>query len=188
MSLDALLKDIDNSVKKEIEAINKETSEKIKVLLDEKKSKEKEIKKDLEQKYKIESKKIEERETSSLAIEKKRILLKEKEALMKILEENIEEKIKSMDSKSREKMLSALLKVASNQLKDGKVVYVSKKDEALLRKISKDYVVKASEIEAGLILESKDGIRRVDLSLNELKNDLISKNMFEINKYFVFSD
>jgi len=83
----------------------------------------------------------------------------------------------SMDKAKRSKWLTALLKRAKTEITVA-AVYVNKKDKDLLTGTT----VKITEIEAGLIAETKDGSISVNLSADELLDTAKRNSLIEISE------
>ena len=88
------------------------------------------------------------------------------------------EKIANLSKKDNEAMLKKLLE--PYELKDMKV-YSNKRDEAFITSLAPNYGGNL-DITGGVVVESKDGALRYDLSYETLAREVFSNHMKEVSK------
>ncbi|MGB4679094.1 V-type ATP synthase subunit E, partial [Methanothrix sp.] len=121
---------------------------------------------------------IERREISSANLEVKRAELNVHKDLLEKARTMLLEKIANLSKKDNEAMLKKLLE--PYELKDMKV-YSNKRDEAFITSLAPNYGGNL-DITGGVVVESKDGALRYDLSYETLAREVFSNHMKEVSK------
>ena len=182
MSLDLLVKEIEDGLKKELDRLNKEAELRIKEIRKEKEEEIKNLRNENKQRLDGISKKMKEKFESSLNIDKKRILLRMNEELMEKLKEKFKEEILKLSKADKKKIYVKFYNEASKVIDVG-VIKVNKKDKDLVESLT-DKVEVDDNIEWGLVFVSKDGYKILDYSLDEVVNELIESNKDVVRKVF----
>jgi len=110
--------------------------------------------------------------------EAQRQIQQKRTVLFDQLLQQVRKKIVSLDEMKRKVFLSKLLERASRELEVA-TVFVNQRD---LRLIGGNTTVKTTEIEGGLLAETKDGRISVNLSVEELLDMLRTEYIVEIGK------
>lgn len=130
-----------------------------------------------------EAERLRRQEISGLNLEMKRELLSKKKELPELVYDKLEEKVKDMDKETKKKLLSSLVK---NNASSGNVVYSSKDDEDVVKEIVSDMngVEYAGNVDClgGVIIESKGGEMRINLTFDEMLKQLYDEKMFDVSK------
>ncbi len=100
---------------------------------------------------------------------RKIVLAAQKEALDKVYDGALERLGRLSDNAE---ILRSLLKANESEWRSGGKVYCSKRDEAVVRKIVGDSFAGTVECAGGVVIESADGTRRVDLRYETLLRDV----------------
>ena len=108
---------------------------------------------------------------------RKKLLSTKREAVDSVLS-GVKQKLLALDDAQRKKLLTKLSRRAKNEI-DVYSVYVNQRD---LKLVPKSPSIKATEIEGGLIAETKDGSISVNLSIQEILADIKEKHLVEISE------
>src|SRR5256886_9856412 len=100
---------------------------------------------------------------------RKIVLAAQKEALDRVYDGALERLGRLSDNAE---ILRSLLKANESEWRSGGKVYCSKRDEAVVRKIVGDSFAGTVECAGGVVIESADGTRRVDLRYETLLRDV----------------
>ncbi|MCJ7445398.1 MAG: V-type ATP synthase subunit E [Methanotrichaceae archaeon] len=178
MALDAVVESILATSKDKVTQINSEADRDFAGMLKEARERAAEIKsrKEAEVGHAIEA--MERREISSANLEVKRAELSVHKDLLEQARVKLNEKIKDLPKKDNEAMLKKLLEPYN--LKDMKV-YSNKGDEAFVSSLVPNYGGNL-DITGGVVVESKDGSLRYDLTYETLAREVFSGQMKEVSK------
>lgn len=120
---------------------------------------------------------VERRALGTASFDVKKHTLDEKNDIIDEVMENVVERLRSESESKRKKLLQALLKKAKDEIDVG-TVYVNKQDKKLLTGVD----VKVADIKGGLIAETKDGSVSVDLSFDEIIDEIRKNELEDINQ------
>ncbi|MEM3373595.1 MAG: V-type ATP synthase subunit E family protein [Candidatus Woesearchaeota archaeon] len=178
MGLDELKAEIINNAKKQAEKINKEAEKEKEIIMNSAEQRIKEIKSkiDEETKNSLEQYKTYILTEINSTIKRKKLMM-EKQIIDTVFEKVYEE-LKNLDKKNREEHIKKILSKYNNYKK----VYCSESDYNIVKKYLKSYEPKVIDIIGGLILEDDNGETRINLSYEEILNDIKKKYLLEISK------
>jgi len=178
MALDAVVESILATSKDKVSQINSEADRGVAEVLNEARERAADIKsrKEIEVGHAIEA--MERREISSANLEVKRAELNVHKDLLEQARIKLMENIKNLPKKDNEAMLKKLLE--PYDLKDMKV-YSNKQDEAFVSSLAPNYGGNL-DIMGGVVVESKDGTLRYDLTYETLAREVFSGQMKEVSK------
>lgn len=169
MGIEKVVEEIVSSAQKEARKIEKSGEEEVKKIISEAEERANVIKKQKIEEVKKIAEEMKKREEALARLEgRKRLMEKRKELTGEILEE-IREKFLNLEGKEREEVLKALIKKAG---KNWEVVYVSRKDLGFVKKAFKNSKVEEIAISGGFILESADKSVRIDMSFENIFENL----------------
>ncbi|HOV82995.1 MAG TPA: V-type ATP synthase subunit E [Methanothrix sp.] len=177
MALDAVVESILATSKDKVAQINSEADQEVARILNEARERAAEIKsrKEAEVRHTIEA--IERREISSANLEVKRAELNVHKDLLETARAKMFEKIQNLPKKDNEAILKKLLE--GYDLKEMKV-YSNKRDEAFVSSLAPNYGGNL-DIIGGVVIESKDGSLRYDLTYETLARDIFNNRMKEVS-------
>ncbi|HPW73762.1 MAG: V-type ATP synthase subunit E [Methanothrix sp.] len=178
MALDAVIESVLATSKDRVAQVESEGDLEVARILNEARERAAEIKsrKEAEVGHAVEA--IERREISSANLEVKRAELNVHKDLLEKARTMLLEKIANLSKKDNEAMLKKLLE--PYELKDMKV-YSNKRDEAFITSLAPNYGGNL-DITGGVVVESKDGALRYDLSYETLAREVFSNHMKEVSK------
>ena len=178
MALDAVVESVLNTSKSQVAQIIGETDQEAARILNEARERAAEIKsrKQTEVGHAVEA--VERREISSANLEVKRSELNVHKDLLEQARLKLMEKIQNLPKKENEAMLKKLLEPYN--LKDMKV-YSSKRDEAFVSSLAPNYGGNL-DIIGGVVVESKDGALRYDLTFETLAREVFNNHMKEVSR------
>jgi V/A-type H+-transporting ATPase subunit E len=177
MALDAVVESVLATSKDKVGQIKAEGDQEAARILNEAGKRAAEIKsrKEVEVAHAIEA--IERREISSANLEVKRAELNVHKDLLEKARLGLLEKIKNIPKKDNEAMIKKLLEPYN--LKDMKV-YSNKKDEAFVSSLAPNYGGNLDTL-GGVVVESKDGALRYDLTYETLAREVFNNHMKEVS-------
>jgi V/A-type H+-transporting ATPase subunit E len=178
MALDAVVESILATSKDKVAQVSSETDQEVARILNEARERAAEIKsrKQTEVGHAIEA--IERREISSANLEVKREELNVHKDLLEKARVKLIEKVGNLPKKDNEAMLKKLLE--PYDLKDMKV-YSNKKDEAFVSSLAPNFGGNL-DVLGGVVVESKDGSLRYDLTYETLAREVFNSKMKEVSK------
>jgi V/A-type H+-transporting ATPase subunit E len=178
MALDAVVESILATSKDKVAQINSEADQDVGRILKEASERAAEIKtrKEVEVGHAVEA--LGRREISSANLEVKRSELNVHKDLLEQARIKLMEKIKNLPQKDNEAMLKKLLEPYN--LKDMKV-FSNKRDEAFVSSLAPNYGGNL-DIMGGVVVESKDGTLRYDLTYETLAREVFGSQMKEVSK------
>jgi len=177
MALDAVVESVLATSKDKVAQINSEADQEVARILNEARERAAEIKSRKEVEVGHATEAIERREISSANLEVKRAELNVHKDLMEQAKTKVTEKIRNLPKKDNEAMLKKMLEPFD--LKDMKV-YSSKKDEAFISSLAPIYGGNL-DIIGGVVVESKDGALRYDLTYETLAREVFNRRMKEVS-------
>jgi V/A-type H+-transporting ATPase subunit E len=178
MALDAVVESILATSKDKVAQVNAEGDQEVARVLNEARERAAEIKsrKQTEVGHAVEA--VERREISSANLEVKRSELNVHKDLLEQARLKLLEKIQNLPKKENEAMLKKLLEPYN--LKDMKV-YSNKRDEAFVSSLAPNYGGNL-DIMGGVVVESKDGALRYDLTYETLAREVFNNRMKEVSR------
>jgi V/A-type H+-transporting ATPase subunit E len=178
MALDAVVESILATSKDKVAQVNAEADQEVARTLNEARERAAEIKsrKQTEVGHAVEA--VERREISSANLEVKRSELNVHKDLLEQARLKLLEKIQNLPKKENEAMLKKLLEPYN--LKDMKA-YSNKRDEAFVSSLAPNYGGNL-DIMGGVVVESKDGALRYDLTYETLAREVFNNRMKEVSR------
>jgi V/A-type H+-transporting ATPase subunit E len=178
MALDAVVESILATSKDKVAQVSAEADQEVARTLNEARERAAEIKsrKQTEVGHAVEA--VERREISSANLEVKRSELNVHKDLLEQARLKLLEKIQNLPKKENEAMLKKLLEPYN--LKDMKV-YSNKRDEAFVSSLAPNYGGNL-DIMGGVVVESKDGALRYDLTYETLAREVFNNRMKEVSR------
>jgi len=178
MALDAVVESILATSKDKVAQVNAEADQEVARTLNEARERAAEIKsrKQTEVGHAVEA--VERREISSANLEVKRSELNVHKDLLEQARVKLLEKIQNLPKKENEAMLKKLLEPYN--LKDMKA-YSNKRDEAFVSSLAPNYGGNL-DIMGGVVVESKDGALRYDLTYETLAREVFNNRMKEVSR------
>jgi len=178
MALDAVVESVLATSTDKVAQINTEGDQEAARILNEARKRAAEIKSRKEVEVAHATEAIERREISSANLEVKRSELNVHKDLLENARLGLFEKIKNLPKKDNEALIKKLLEPYN--LKDMKV-YSNKKDEAFVSSLAPNYGGNL-DIIGGVVVESKDGALRYDLTYETLAREIFNNHMKEVSK------
>ncbi len=178
MALDAVVESVLATSKDKVAQVNAEADQEVARILNEARERAAEIKsrKQTEVGHAVEA--VERREISSANLEVKRSELNVHKDLLEQARLKLLEKIQNLPKKDNEAMLKKLLEPYN--LKDMKA-YSNKRDEAFVSSLAPNYGGNL-DIMGGVVVESKDGALRYDLTYETLAREVFNNRMKEVSR------
>ncbi|OPY49700.1 MAG: V-type ATP synthase subunit E [Methanosaeta sp. PtaU1.Bin060] len=178
MALDAVVESILATSKDKVAQISAEADQEAGRILNEARERAAETKSRKESEVGHATEAIERREISSANLEVKRAELNVHKDLLEQARVKLLEKIKNLPKKENEALLKKLLE--PYDLKDMKV-YSNKRDETFVSSLAPNYGGNL-DIIGGVVVESKDGALRYDLTYETLAREVFNNHMKEVSK------
>jgi len=178
MALDAVVESILATSKDKVAQVSSETDQEVARILNEARERAAEIKSRKQTEVGHATEAIERREISSANLEVKREELNVHKDLMEQARGKLMEKIANLPKKDNEAMLKKLLEPYN--LKDMKV-YSNKRDEAFVSSLAPNFGGNL-DVSGGVVVESKDGTLRYDLTYETLAREVFNSKMKEVSK------
>jgi V/A-type H+-transporting ATPase subunit E len=177
MALDAVVESVLATSKDKVAEINSEADLEVARILNEARERAAEIKSRKETEVGHTTEAIERREISSANLEVKRSELNVHKELLEKARTRLLEKIQNLPKKDNESMLKKMLE--PYDLKDMKV-FSNKRDEAFISSLAPNYGGNL-DIIGGVVIESKDGSLRYDLTYETLAREVFNNHMKEVS-------
>lgn len=137
-----------------------------------------ELKKRKEQEIKSYEEKTKKQEISSAELEVKRTKLIMQKELLDLAFEKTKEKLAMFSKEENEKLLKAIITKHENE---GKRIYFAKKDEEIIKKLSKLKYAGNINCIGGIMIESEDGTIRNDYTFDTLLKEIYDKKLKEVH-------
>ncbi|HOT07434.1 MAG: V-type ATP synthase subunit E [Methanosaeta sp. PtaB.Bin039] len=178
MALDAVVEDILATSKGKVAQINTEAEQEAARILSEARERAAGIKsrKEVEAKHDVEA--LTRREISSANLELKRSELNVHKELLESVRTKMMEALAKLPKDQNEALIKKL--VEPYNLKDMKA-FSNKRDEAFVSSLAPNYGGNL-DILGGVVIESKDGSLRYDLTYETLARDVFNNNVKEVSK------
>jgi len=177
MPLEPIIEEIIRKGHQKVSEINRSAEEEAEKIISEAKDESREILKKAREEAEKEAERLRRQEISGINLEmKKEELLKKRDIVEKVYDLLIE-RVENMDEKEREKILKKILE----RYRDGDyVVYSNKNDEKIVKKISKFKYGGNVDCIGGVILESRDGEFRINLTFDYVIQEMYESKMKEV--------
>jgi len=184
MPLDNIVQEIYKKGEEQVQAIISEAKSEAEKIIKEAEEKAKEILEKARKEGEKEAEALRRQEISSVRLEMKRELLNKQREVLEAVFKAVEERVKNMDLETKKKIYSALLKQYAI---DNMVIYSNKDDEDLIKSLIQELGLNAKyggniECLGGVVIESSDGEVRINLTFEELLNQLYEQKMSELSK------
>ncbi len=180
MTLEPVIEEITRKGHLEIAEIKKEAEKKAEEIIAEAKERAEEIIKKAKVEAEREVERLRKQEISGIKLEMKKEELAKKKDIVERVREKLIERIRSMDDKEREKLLEKLI---SKYDQDGFKVYSNKRDEEIVKRLAKKMEYAGNvECLGGIILESADGSYRINLTFDNIVEDVFEERMKDIHR------
>ena len=178
MALDTVVESVLATSKDKVAQINVESDQEVARMLNEARERAAEIKSRKEAEVGHATEAIERREISSANLAVKRSELNVHKDLLVQARVKLYEKIQNLPKKDNEAMIKKMLE--PYDLKDMKV-YSNKRDEAFVSSLAPNYGGNL-DIIGGVVIESKDGALRYDLTYETLAREVFNNRMKEVSR------
>ncbi len=183
MALETIVEEIRKKGDDRVNEIKEEANKEAERIKEEAKEEANKILENARKEAEEEAERLRRQEVSGLNLEMKRELLGKKKELPELVYDKLEDKVKAMDKETKKKLLSNLIK---NNATSGSVVYSNKDEEDLVKELvsEMDGVEYAGNVECmgGVIVESKGGEMRINLTFDEMLKQLYDEKMFDVSK------
>lgn len=183
MTLDTLVEEIRKKSDDQVKEIKEEGQKEADRIIAEAKEESNKILEDARKEAEDEAERLKRQEVSGLNLEMKREALAKRKELPEQVFEKLQEKVKEMDAETKKNLLSNLIK---NNASAGNVVYSNKDDEGIVKEVVSDIkdVEYGGNIDClgGVIVESEGGEVRINLTFDEMLNQLYDEKMNEVTK------
>ena len=184
MPLDKVLQEIQQKGEEEVRRIREEAEKEAERILAEAKAEAEEILKKAREEAEKEAEALRKQEISSVKLEMKREMLNVQKEILEEVFNLLKQRVREMDEETKKKVLKTLLE---NNAADGMIVYSRAEDEKLVKDLIKELKLNVKyggsvECIGGVILEDASGDVRINLTFDELVNQVYEQKMSEISK------
>lgn len=182
MTLDTLVEEIRKKSDDQVKEIKEEGQKEADRIIAEAKEESNKILEDARKEAGDEAERLKRQEISSLNLEMKREALAKRKELAEQVFEKLQESVKEMDAETKKNLLSNLIK---NNISAGNVVYSNKDDEGVVKEVVSDEDVEYGgniDCLGGVVVESEGGEVRINLTFDEMLNQLYDEKMNEVTK------
>ncbi len=177
MPLEPIIEEIIRKGHQQVSEISRSAEEEAERIISEAKDESKEILKKAREEAEKEAERLRRQEISGINLEmKKEELLRKREVVEKVYQLLVE-KVENLDDSEREELLRRILDKYEDE---GYLVYSNKRDEEIVKKISKLEYAGNIDCIGGVILESKDGEYRINLTFDNLLREVYESKMKEV--------
>lgn len=177
MPLEPIIEEIIRKGHQQVAEIKSSAEEEAERIILEAKERSKEILRKARDEAEKEAERLRRQEISSINLEMKKEELNRKREVVEKVYEKLVERVSNLDSGEREKLLKKLLEKYEGQ---DYVVYSSKRDEELVRKLTKLEYAGNVECIGGVVLESRDGEYRINLTFDTILQEVYESRMKDI--------
>ncbi len=184
MPLDRVLQEIQQKGEEEVKRIREEAEREVERILAEAKAEAEEILKRAREEAEKEAEALRKQEISSVKLEMKRELLNVQKEILEEVFNLLRQRVREMDEETKRKLLKILLE---RNAANGMIVYSRSEDEELVKTLIKELKLDISyggniECIGGIVLEDASGDVRINLTFDELVNQIYEQKMSEISK------
>lgn len=177
MPLEPVIEEIIRKGQQKVTEIRRSGEEEAEKIIIQAKDEAKEILKNARENAEKEAERLRRQEISGINLEMKKEELARKREVVEKVYQKLVEKLNNLDDAERETLLKSLLK---NYEGKDYVVYSSKRDEEIVKKITEMEYGGNIDCIGGVILESKDGEFRVNLTFDNFVQEVYESKMKEI--------
>jgi len=184
MALESIIQEIYKKGEEEVQRIKGEAQKEAERIIAEAKEKAEEILRKAKEDGEREAERLRRQELSSVKLEMKRQMLNKQKEILEAVFDSLKQRLKEMDIETKKRILTALIK---NNATSGMVIYSNKDDEDLVKSIIQELGLDLRygghiECLGGVVLETQDGEVRLNLTFDELLNQLYEQKMSEVSK------
>jgi len=184
MPLEKVLQEIQQKGEEEVRKLKEEAEREVERILAEARAEAEEILKRARDEAEKEAEALRKQEISSVKLEMKRELLNKQKDILESVFDLLRQRVREMDEETRKKLLRTLLE---RNASPGMLVYSRKEDEEIVKSLAKELKIDlkyAGNVEClgGVILEDPSGEVRVNLTFDELINQVYEQKMSEVSK------
>jgi len=184
MALESIIQEIYKKGEEEIQRIRQDAQREVEKIIAEAKEKAEEILAKAKEDGEKEADRLRRQEISSVKLEMKRLMLNKQKEILEAVFESLRQRLKEMDIETKRKIVMALIKANAMP---GMVIYSSREDEDLVKSIIQELGLDLRygghiECLGGIILETQDGEVRLNLTFDELLNQLYEQKISEVSK------
>ena len=177
MALETVLEEIRKKGEEEAKRIREEAEREAEQIIAEAKREAEEILRKAREEAEKEVERIRKQEISSVNLEMKKEELNKKREIVEKVYNKLVEKVQSLSDAEREELLKKLL---SKYEGGDYVVYSNKRDEPIVKKLTKMQYAGNIECIGGIVLESKDGDFRINLTFDNFIEEVYREKMKDI--------
>ncbi|RLI80719.1 V-type ATP synthase subunit E [Archaeoglobales archaeon] len=184
MPLEKVLQEIQQKGEEEVNRIKMETEKEVERIISQAKLEAEEILKKARGEAEREAEAIKRQEISSVNLEMKRAILNKQKEVLEEVFEILKQRVEGMDEETKKKLVKSLI---SKNAAPGMLIYSKKEDEELVKSVIEELNVDlkyAGNIKClgGVILEDPTGKIRINLTFDELLNQVYEQKMSEVSK------
>ncbi|MET1124260.1 MAG: V-type ATP synthase subunit E [Archaeoglobaceae archaeon] len=184
MPLEPILQEIREKAESEAKRIREEAEREARRILEEARAEAEKILKTAREEAEKEVEALRKQELSIVSLEMKRELLNKQKEIVESVFEFVRQKLENMDAETKKRILKSLI---SRNAQPGMLVYSRKEDEEIVKEVIKELGIDlkyAGNIEClgGVVLEDPSGEVRINLTFDELLNQLYEQKMSEVTK------
>jgi V/A-type H+-transporting ATPase subunit E len=184
MPLDNVIGEIYEKGKEQVENILKEAEKEAESIINEAKREAEEILRKAREEAEKEAQNLRKQEVSSVSLEMKRLYLNKQKELLESVFDLARQRIREMGESDRKKLLEELI---AKNAQDGMAVYSREEDEKVVREILSRLDKKLEyggnvNCLGGIILENSEEGIRINLTFDEILNQLFEQEMGEVSK------
>jgi V/A-type H+-transporting ATPase subunit E len=178
MGLDVIVEEIKAKGKAEADRISSETYQEISNIISDAQSQALNIKTAKEGAVKKEIERLRQQELSSAHLEVKRAILNARKELLDEAYENARDAIHKLPNGKNQKILAAIIKKNEN---NSAKIYSVKKDEAIIKKLTK--LTYAGEVNGigGVIIENEDGTEYLDFRFDTILKNVSEQSLKQVS-------
>jgi V/A-type H+-transporting ATPase subunit E len=184
MPLEPVLEEIQKRGDETVKKIKEEAEKEAEKIIEEAKREAEEILKRARYEAEREGEALKKQEISAVTLEMKRLLLNKQKEIVEQVFDLLRQKVRDMDEGTRKEIIKKLL---SKNASPGMLVYSRKEDEGIVKDALKELKLDlnyAGNIECigGIILEDPKGEVRINLTFDELLNQVYEQKLAEVSK------
>ncbi|MBE8538800.1 V-type ATP synthase subunit E [Geoglobus acetivorans] len=177
MPLEPIIEEIVRKGQQQIAEIKRSGKEEVEKIIQEAREEANEILKKAREEAEKEVERLRRQEISGINLEMKKEELARKREVVEKVYQTLVDRVRNLDDSDREALLKALLE----KYGDGEyVVYSNERDEAIVKKLTNLEYAGNIECLGGVVLETKDGEYRINLTFDNLLQELYESKMKDI--------
>ena len=184
MPLEPVLEEIYKKGEETVKRIKEEAEKEAERILAEAKAEAEKILKKARDEAEKEAEALRKQELSSVSLEMKRMLLNKQKEIVESVFDMLRQRVQEMDAETKKKLIKTLL---SKNASPGMLVYSRKDDEEIVKSVMEELNLDlkyAGNIDClgGVILEDPSGEVRINLTFDELLNQVYEQKLSEVSK------